>query len=150
MYNKLLGLAGISGLLAVALGAFGAHALKDVLMPNEQATFHTANQYQFYHTLVLVFIAILYARDESRMLRLAAYAFIDGIVLFCGSLYLLSAKNVLGIASWGDFLGPITPVGGLFFIIGWFILAWYGFQYATVQRFRKKLEGSGDRLLDEP
>lgn len=137
-------------MLAVALGAFGAHALGDVLLPHEEATYETANRYHFYHTIVLVFIAILYARDESRMLRLAAYAYIDGIVLFSGSLYLLASKNVLGIADWG-FLGPITPVGGVFLIIGWFILAWYGFQYATVQRFRsKKLGNNGDKLLDEP
>jgi uncharacterized membrane protein YgdD (TMEM256/DUF423 family) len=136
-------------LLAVALGAFGAHALGDVLLPNEKVTFETANRYHFYHTIVLVFIAILYGRDESRMLRLAAYAYIDGIILFSGSLYLLASKNILGIASWG-FLGPITPVGGVFLIIGWFILAWYGFQYATVQRFRSKKLGNGDRLLDEP
>ncbi len=150
MYNRLLGIAGISGLLAVGLGAFGAHALSEVLTTQERATFETANQYHFYHTIVLVFIAILYARDESKMLRMAAYAYIDGILLFSGSLYLLSTKNVMGIASWKEFLGPITPVGGLFLIVGWFILAWYGFQYAKVQRFKKKLGPNGDRLLDEP
>jgi uncharacterized membrane protein YgdD (TMEM256/DUF423 family) len=149
VYNKLLGTAGIFGLLAVVFGAFGAHELQDMLLPNEKAVFDTASRYHFYHTIALVFVAVLYSRDESRMLRLAAYAFIDGIVLFSGSLYLLSTKNILGIASW-TFLGPITPVGGLFFIVGWFILAWYGFKYATVQRFRKKLEKTDDRLLDEP
>ncbi len=149
MYNKLLGIAGILGLLAVAIGAFGAHGLRDVLMPNDKAIFETASRYHFYHTIMLVLVAVLYARDESRMLRLAAYAFIDGILLFSGSLYLLATKNVLGISTWA-FLGPITPVGGVFLIIGWFILAWYGFQYATVQRFRTKLGKTGDRLLDEP
>ncbi len=149
MYNKLLGIAGIFGLIAVALGAFGAHGLRDLLLPNERAIFETASRYHFYHTIMLVFVAILYARDESRMLRLAAFAFIDGIVLFSGSLYLMATKNILGIATW-TFLGPITPFGGVFFIIGWFILAWYGFQYATVQRFRTKVGKSGDRLLDEP
>jgi uncharacterized membrane protein YgdD (TMEM256/DUF423 family) len=149
VYNKLLGTAGIFGLLAVALGAFGAHELQNMLLPNEKAVFDTASRYHFYHTLALVFVVILYSRDESRMLRLAAYAFIDGIVLFSGSLYLLSTKNILGIASW-SFLGPITPVGGLFFLIGWSILAWYGFRYASVQRFRKKLEKTDARLLDEP
>lgn len=149
MYNKLLGIAGIFGLLAVALGAFGAHGLNDVLLPNEKAVFETANRYHFYHTVMLVLVAILYARDESRMLRLAAFAFIDGIVLFSGSLYLLASKQLLGISTW-TFLGPITPVGGVFFIIGWFILAWYGFQYATVQRFRTKVGKGTERLLDEP
>ena len=122
MYNKLLGIAGIFGLLAVAIGAFGAHGLKDVLLPSEKAVFETANRYHFYHTIMLVLVAILYARDESRMLRLAAFAFIDGIVLFSGSLYLIATKNILGISTWA-FLGPITPVGGLFFIVGWFVLA---------------------------
>lgn len=149
MYNKLLGIAGILGLLAVALGAFGAHGLQEMLLPNEKAVFETASKYHFYHTIALVLVAILYARDESRMLRLAAYAFIDGIILFSGSLYLISTKNILGISTWA-FLGPITPVGGAFLLIGWFILAWYGFQYAKVQRFRTKLDKSGDRLLDEP
>lgn len=149
MYNKLLGIAGIFGLLAVALGAFGAHGLKDVLLPNEKAVFETANKYHFYHTIMLVLVAVLYARDESRMLRLAAFAFIDGIVLFSGSLYLIAAKNILGISTWA-FLGPITPVGGLFFLVGWFVLAWYGFQYARVQRFRTKVGKGSERLLDEP
>lgn len=149
MYNKLLGIAGIFGLLAVAIGAFGAHGLKDVLLPNEKAIFETANRYHFYHTVMLVLVAVLYARDESRMLRLAAFAFIDGIVLFSGSLYLIAAKNILGISTWA-FLGPITPVGGLFFIVGWFVLAWYGFQYARVQRFRTKVGKSSERLLEEP
>ncbi len=148
MYNRLLGIAGISGLLAVGLGAFGAHGLADSLLPNEMHVFETANRYHFYHTIVLVFVAILYARDESRMLRMAAYAFIDGILLFSGSLYLLSTKHILGIGSWG-FLGPITPVGGVFFMVGWLILAWYGFRYAKVQRFRKKLDSNGDFRVDE-
>lgn len=149
MYNKLLGLAGISGFLAVALGAFAAHGLAELLQPNEKAIFETANRYQFYHTIVLVFVAILYARDESRMLRLTAYAFINGIVLFSGSLYLWASKNILSIAGW-DFLPLITPLGGIFFLIGWFILAWYGFEFATVQRFRKKNEPHSERLLNEP
>ncbi len=113
----------ILGALAVALGAFGAHTLKQMLGAEAAATFDTGVKYHFYHTLALIFTAILYGRFRSKNLRYAAYLFIGGIVFFSGSLYLLTllkATNTVGLSG----IGFITPLGGLLFIAGWLVMAW--------------------------
>ncbi len=106
------GLAGLS----VMLGAFGAHSLKDRLTEKKLATFHTATDYLGYHALGLIFIGILIYLlhgDTARKLNRSAIWISIGIVFFCGSLY--------GLVFDGPrFLGPITPLGGLCFMIGWF------------------------------
>lgn len=142
MYNRLLGLAAISGLLAVVLGAFGTHALKPQISFEEMSMFQIANRYHFYHTLVLTVIAILFARDESPFLRIASYAFINGLVMFSGSLYVMSLRKF--ISADVTFMGPITPLGGMFLIIGWAMLAYYGFFLAKVQRFKKRSSKNTD------
>lgn len=112
--------AAILGMLAVIAGAFGAHALKKVLSPEHLESWRTAVQYQFYHVFAIMFVAI-YAR-EGRDMTWPFIFFLLGIVCFSGSLYLLSCREVLkapGLVK----LGPITPLGGLFFIIGWVWLA---------------------------
>ncbi len=104
------------GLLAVALGAFGAHALKARLGPAMLSVWQTAVSYQFYHVLALMLVALLlHLGWQSRWLLAAGVCFIGGIVLFSGSLYWLA----LGGPKW---LGPITPVGGLSFMMGWIML----------------------------
>jgi len=106
-------IASISGVLAVGIGAFGAHALKGKLEAlNLLSTYQTAVQYHFYHTLLLLGIGILMCRMEEQWLTYAAYSTIAGIILFSGSLYILSLTNI-------KWLGAITPVGGLGFILGW-------------------------------
>ena len=107
--------------LAVVLGAFGAHALKAKLEPEQLQVFETAEKYQMYHALALLLTGILFERFNSSATLYSGYFFIAGILFFSGSLYLLSAKSILGIESW-KFLGPITPLGGLCFICGWVLL----------------------------
>ncbi|CAN5579323.1 DUF423 domain-containing protein [soil metagenome] len=108
--------ASVLGALSVMIGAFGAHALRETLqVTGRTETFETAVKYQFYHTLALLFIGLLMYRIESRLLEYAAYSLIAGILIFSGSLYILS---LTGVTKWG----AVTPIGGLFFIIGWILL----------------------------
>jgi uncharacterized membrane protein YgdD (TMEM256/DUF423 family) len=115
-------LAGLSGALAVILGAFAAHALKARLAPEHLATFETGVRYQMYHTLAILLIAALASRGGTAWLSTSALLFAAGILLFSGSLYLLATRELLGIGSW-RWLGPVTPLGGLCFIAGWIALA---------------------------
>ena len=101
----------IFGASAVALGAFGAHALRGILPPQALETWHTAVQYHFWHTLAFALAAMM----PSRSARFADALFAVGIVLFCGSLYVLA----LGAPRW---TGAITPAGGVAFIAGWMAL----------------------------
>ena len=111
-------IAGLSGALAVIIGAFGAHALKTKLSSEQLQTFETGVRYQMYHTFALIAVAFLFDKYNNGLLRYSGYLFTIGIVLFSGSLYLLATKSLFGIESWA-WLGPITPLGGLCFIIGW-------------------------------
>ncbi|WP_257286297.1 DUF423 domain-containing protein [Endozoicomonas sp. SESOKO1] len=107
----------VSGMTAVALSAFGAHALEGVLSGQAMDTFQTAADYQFYHSLALVFVALLGINyPGSKKLKWSAGLFTVGIVLFSGSLYLLSLSGI-------RWLGMITPLGGVSFILGWLLLA---------------------------
>ena|SRR5690349_18749713 len=101
--------------LAVALGAFGAHALKDRLSPDLLAVYETGVRYQVYHALGLFAIAWLSDKYPNTMISAAGVSFIVGIVLFSGSLYLLSLTGV-------RWIGAVTPIGGLSFLIGWMLL----------------------------
>ncbi len=120
-------LAALFGFLAVAIGAFGAHGLKPHLNAAQLTTFQTASEYHFYHTLALLLVALLMRSSApSKLLTYSASAFTIGVVLFSGSLYLLATKELLGIGTWASALGPITPLGGLFFLAGWVLLFIYG------------------------
>ena len=96
-------------------GAFGAHALASILTPNDLSTWQTAVLYQFVHSLALLGIGVWTLHRSSKALSVAIWAFISGIVIFSGSLYLL----VLTDTRW---LGAVTPIGGTAFIIGWVAL----------------------------
>lgn len=109
-------IAGILGALSVMIGAFGAHGLESTLTANGRLdTFETAVKYQFYHTLALFLLGVLMLNFQHNFLGYAAYAFIGGIVVFSGSLYILCLTNI-------KILGAITPIGGLAFIVGWILL----------------------------
>ena len=120
MNKRVIIVASVFGILAVILGAFGAHALKYLLEPSGLEVWKTAVSYHFYHTLALLFVSILPA-SNSKAANMAAGFFSLGILLFSGSLYLISTKEILNIEQL-SVLGPITPIGGLFFILGWFSL----------------------------
>lgn len=103
----------VFGFLGVALGAFGAHALEDLLASNGRvATWDTATQYHLFHALLLLVIGFFQSQRDSRWIRTAAIAATVGILIFAGSLYLLCITNV----AW---LGAITPIGGLGFLLAW-------------------------------
>jgi uncharacterized membrane protein YgdD (TMEM256/DUF423 family) len=113
-----LSTAGILGLLAVALGAFGAHALREKLMPQLLDAFKTGVQYHFYHVFALIAVGMLLKWfPDSGLLNYSGYFFLAGILLFSGSLYAYTLSNVKVFAM-------ITPIGGLCFIIGWFLFFW--------------------------
>jgi uncharacterized membrane protein YgdD (TMEM256/DUF423 family) len=106
----------VSALLAVAAGAFGAHALRARLAPELLAAFETGVRYQMYHALALLLVAVAAARLPVPPIRVAGWLFVAGTVLFSGSLY----GYALTQARW---LGPVTPLGGLCFLAGWAALA---------------------------
>ena len=121
MNKQIVVTASLLGLLAVITGAFGAHGLKASLSAQQLEVWHTAVQYQFYHVFALLFLST-FARGKNRLVTSSYYLFTVGIVFFSGSLYLLACRDLLGWG-WLSVMGPITPVGGLLFIIGWLTLA---------------------------
>ena len=106
----------ILGFLAVALGAFGAHALKARLTPDLLAIWKTANEYHVYHALALVLVGLLARTTKVGLLGPTAVCFLLGVLVFSGSLYALA----LTYTRW---LGAITPIGGLLLLAGWALLA---------------------------
>lgn len=109
-------------LLAVALGAFGAHGLKTKVGPEAVAQWKTGVEYQFYHGFGLVLLAALGGRVPQRKIRLIGSLFLGGIILFSGSIYLLATREVFGTQGLTPFVGPLTPLGGLLFMAGWAVL----------------------------
>ncbi|MFU8763615.1 MAG: DUF423 domain-containing protein [Haliea sp.] len=117
MAQFLIASAAISGAIAVAFGAFGAHALKGRLDAYALGVYETAVQYHFYHSLALLAVGILALNyPHVNLLRSSGWLFLLGLVVFSGSLYLLSFTGL-------RWLGAITPLGGLAFIAGWACLA---------------------------
>ena len=113
----MIAIAAAFGALAVILGAFGAHGLKNRLAPEMMAIYQTGVQYHFYHTLALLICAFLIQSGiDNVAMRISAFAFIAGIIIFSGSLYLLAITDT-------RWLGAVTPLGGLALITGWVSLA---------------------------
>lgn len=115
MHRKLLALGALSGGIAVALGAFAAHALKARLDPLLLVTFETGARYQMYHALALLAVGCLAERASSRLLAASGALFVAGTLLFSGSLYALALTGSRG-------LGAVTPFGGVAFLAGWLCL----------------------------
>jgi uncharacterized membrane protein YgdD (TMEM256/DUF423 family) len=109
-------LGSLGAFLGVGFGAFGAHALKSSLSPEMLAVFETAVRYQMYHSFALLVTGWAYEKNQTTLFLRAGWLFASGILLFCGSLYLLALS---GISSFGI----VTPFGGLAFLAGWFFLA---------------------------
>ena len=116
MNKRIILIATIFGAFAVIFGAFAAHMLKEKITVLELENWKTGVSYQFYHTLALLYLST-FSRFPSKLIIISAYCFTFGIVLFSGSLYLLSTRSVTGFNWW--ILGPITPLGGILFIVGW-------------------------------
>lgn len=119
MDKTIIGTATILGLLSIILGAFGAHALKEVLTAEQLVSFETGVRYQMYHALFLLFVgttSFLSAKQKKNVFWLT----LIGVLFFSGSIYLLATQPLSGISF--KFLGPITPIGGLFLIIAWIVL----------------------------
>ena len=117
MPSIIIAIAAINGFLSVGLGAFAAHGLRARLAPDMLAIFQTGVQYQMYHALAMFGVGLLCMHiNDSAMLRASAWAFLAGIVIFSGSLYILSLSGI-------RWLGAITPIGGVGFLAGWLLLA---------------------------
>ena len=127
MYRKLL----FSGILlcglSVLFGAFGAHALKSFLTPEKLVTYETGVRYQFMHGLALIILAMHLQQNSANLVQLNRLRFIGslflvGILFFSGSLYALSLQPMISV-QYSSWIGPITPLGGLCFMIGWTLWA---------------------------
>ena len=117
MAKLFISLAAFSGMLAVAFGAFGAHALKNRLDEYALGVFETAVQYHFYHSLALLAVGLVAMyQPQSALLKSSGWLFVFGLMIFSGSLYVLALSGV-------KWLGAVTPLGGLAFIAGWACLA---------------------------
>jgi uncharacterized membrane protein YgdD (TMEM256/DUF423 family) len=117
MSRIFLVLAALSGFVAVAAGAFGAHALKARLAPDLLAIFDTAVRYQMFHVAGLIAASWLAARGVNGAALASGWCFVAGTLIFSGSLYALALTGT-------RWLGAITPVGGALFLAGWLLLAW--------------------------
>ena len=122
MHKPFLVVAAALAALAVILGAFGAHSLRQVLPPESLNVFETGVRYHFYHSFALLATGMLAGKFRRKWIKYAGNSFIAGIILFSGSLYALAflqAAGNVGLRS----IGILTPIGGLFFIAGWIFLA---------------------------
>ena len=117
MERVFLGLGAVSAFVAVALGAFGAHALRTRLVPDMLSVFEVGVRYQLYHALALLAVGAVAGRLPGGAVAAAGWLFVAGTVLFSGSLYLLALTG-------HRWLGAVTPLGGVAFLAGWAALAW--------------------------
>ena len=121
MHKGFIKTAAIFGLLSVALGAFAAHSLKEMISDYAVNIFETGVRYQFYHVFALLAAGIIYKEFPNKFIKWSGIFFISGIILFSGSLYFLT--YVKGTVMPGyKWIGTITPIGGLLFILGWLFL----------------------------
>ncbi|KQR71289.1 DUF423 domain-containing protein [Pedobacter sp. Leaf176] len=120
MNKRIILTASFFGAIAVLLGAFGAHGLKALIDAPSLEIWQKGVDYQFYHTFALLYLST-FARYRNKLINIAYFCFTFGILLFSGSLYLLSTRSLLNLA-FVDILGPITPIGGLLFVLGWIML----------------------------
>ena len=120
MNRRIILTASFFGAVAVILGAFGAHGLKNILSADAMAIWTKGIEYQFYHTFALLFLST-FARFRTKLVDISYFCFTIGIILFSGSLYLLATRDVLQIG-FVNFIGPVTPIGGLLLVAGWVLL----------------------------
>lgn len=119
MQRNLLILGTTFGLIAVILGAFGAHGLKELLDANALESYQTGVRYQFYHALLALFVGIA-GVFSSKTKKIVFWLLLSGVVLFSGSIYLLSTSSILGVSF--KSIALLTPIGGLLMILAWLVL----------------------------
>ena len=129
LVNNYISIAAISGAICVILGAMGAHKLEQVISIKYLGYFEKGVYYQFTHTLLLLLIGIIAMNSNSKLLELAGVFAIIGILFFSGSLYLISLQEVLSMGVLKKIMIPITPIGGLCFILSWVMLFWHSYKY---------------------
>lgn len=120
MNRKIVITAAVLGLISIVLGAFGAHALKKVLTVEQLISFETGVRYQMYHALFLLFVGTTQFLTEKAK-KYVYYTALTGVILFSGSIFLLATQEISQINF--RFLGPVTPIGGVFLISSWLLLA---------------------------
>ncbi|HEY0175501.1 MAG TPA: DUF423 domain-containing protein [Pedobacter sp.] len=120
MNRRIILTASFFGAVAVILGAFGAHGLKNVLSADELTIWAKGVEYQFYHTFALLFLST-FARFRTKLVDLSYFCFTIGIVFFSGSLYLLATREITQL-TFINIIGPVTPLGGLLLVSGWVLL----------------------------
>jgi uncharacterized membrane protein YgdD (TMEM256/DUF423 family) len=125
--QRFLALGSILAGSGVAAGAFGAHALKEILDPPMLQVFETATRYVMYHAFGLCIVSLAIDRYPEQRLEKSGWLFILGIVLFSGSLYVVSLAGI-------RWMGAVTPIGGLAFMIGWLLLGWGAWRAAPPRR----------------
>lgn len=128
MNKAIIGTASVIGLISIILGAFGAHAFKEVLTVEQLVSFETGVRYQMYHALFLLFIATTSLLSDRQKKTIFTVTLI-GLLFFSGSIYLLATQSLSGIDF--KFLGPVTPIGGLFLISAWLLSTIYVFMQKT-------------------
>ncbi len=122
MYKPFIVTALVLGALAVFLGAFGAHGLKSYVRVQQLLTYETGVRYQFYHVFALALTGIMYQFIPSKNVLIAGKLFIWGIIVFSGSLYLMTILSITHVRKF-NWIGAITPLGGILLIAGWLLLA---------------------------
>jgi len=127
MTKKFLITTGIMGALSVVLGAFGVHILIGIISEKHMSTYNTANEYLMFHTLALLGISFMNRYISRSYLNTIYYFFVIGIILFSGSLFLISLKELTGFGMGS--LGIITPIGGILLFAGWITLIYAGASY---------------------
>ncbi|TGK61975.1 DUF423 domain-containing protein [Leptospira wolffii] len=115
-------ISGILGFLGVALGAFGAHGLKSIITPDLLLIYETGSRYHLIHSVVLFVIALSDKWGESKSLRVGFWGIFIGILIFSGSLYVLTITGL-------RILGAVTPIGGVSFLVGWLAIAYSAFSF---------------------
>ncbi|WP_309614791.1 DUF423 domain-containing protein [Flavobacterium sp.] len=121
MERKITSVAALMGMIAIILGAFGAHALKKQLSVEQLTAFETGVKYQMYHALFLLFLGLNTLLDEKAK-KMVFQLVIFGVIFFSGSIYLLTTKAITGVDF--KFIGIVTPIGGALLILAWGILFW--------------------------
>ena len=119
--KKIAFISSILAALTIAIGALGAHGLKEIVSADALVTFEVAVRYQMYHSISLLLVSFATV-VSSKTRKWVFLFFIFGIIFFCGSIYFLALKDVLPFSV--SFMGPVTPIGGILFILGWLRLAY--------------------------